>query len=244
MRQTIRQSLGLDVTHPVEPPQPIMEPDGEEGRWVIPLLRTREVRGDIITYHRHWLVLIGKTWMPTFISIALSVLLIYLYSQNMTIGRVEIPLMSSLIVLGGGILICLGAIVYHYLDWKNDIYKLTKETIIDSERKPLGREVTKSAPIKNILSIEHSREGIIRLLLNYGIVNVVIADTTLTFYDVHNPAQVKQDIFYRQQQLKRESEEAEAEQDRTRMSEWLKAYHEIWTSEVRPAPEEEDGVEE
>lgn len=245
MRQTIRQSLGLDVTHPVEPPQPIMEPDGEEDRWVIPLLRTREVRGDIITYHRHWLVLIGKTWMPTFISIALSVLLIYLYSQNMVIGRVEIPLISSLIVLGGGILICLGAIVYHYLDWKNDIYKLTKETIIDSERKPLGREVTKSAPIKNILSIEHSREGIIRLLLNYGIVNVVIADTTLTFYDVHNPAQVQQDIFYRQQQLKRESEETEAEQNRIRMSEWLKAYHEIWTSEARPAPEEEeDGVEE
>jgi CRP-like cAMP-binding protein len=244
MRQTIRQSLGLDVTHPIEMPSPNMKPDKEEeGRWVIPLLRTREVNGDVITYHKHWLVLLAKTWLPTLIFTGLVVLMIYLFVQNLTIGNIHIPPMTALILLGGGMLVCLGITTYHYLDWKNDIYKLTKETIIDSERKPLGREVTKSAPIKNILSIEHSRQGLLRLILNYGIVNVVIADTTLTFYDVHNPAQVQQDIFYRQQQLKRDMEEAEAEQNRVQMSEWLKAYHEIWTTEGLNIPGDEEGTE-
>jgi CRP-like cAMP-binding protein/membrane protein YdbS with pleckstrin-like domain len=245
MRQTIRESLGLAVTHAVERPSPPVKPEEEQdGRWVIPLLRTREVRGDVITYHKHWPVLIAKTWMPTLIFVALSVLMIYLLVQNWTIGNTQIPMVTTFIFLGGGMLACLGAVAYNYLDWKNDIYKLTKETIVDSERKPLGREVTKSAPIKNILSIEHSRKGILRLLLNYGVVNVVIADTTLTFYDVHNPAQVQQDIFYRQQQLKRESEEAEAEQNRVQMSEWLKAYHEISTSESQTRHDDEDEKEE
>jgi len=241
MRQTIRESLGLDVTHPAEMPSPTLKPEDERGgRWVIPLLQTREVQGDVITYHKHWPVLIAKTWLPTLILLASSVLMIYLFVQNWTIGNTVLPFVTIIIFLGGGMLACLGAVAYNYLDWKNDIYKLTKETIVDSERKPLGREVTKSAPIKNILSIEHSRQGILRLLLNYGVVNVVIADTTLTFYDVHNPAQVQQDIFYRQQQLKRESEEAEAEQNRVQMSEWLKAYHEISTSESQTKQDDEE----
>jgi membrane protein YdbS with pleckstrin-like domain len=243
MRKSIRESLGLETTQFSEPPPPAEEPEEEE-RWVIPFLRTREVRGDVITYHKHWLVLIAKTWLPLLILLGFVALTIVLYLQNLTLAGIEFPLMSTVVVLGGGSVICLGIIGYHYLDWLNDIYKLTKDTIIDSERKPLGREVTKSAPIKNILSIEHAREGILRLLLNYGVVNIVVADTTLSFFDVHNPAQVQQDIFYRQEQLIRDGEAAEAEKNRVQMSEWLKTYHEIWTAEQQSAQEEGDGAEE
>jgi hypothetical protein len=245
MRQSIRQSLGLDNTHPVDIHSSKGKSDNEEEeeKWVIPLLRTREVKGDVITYHKHWVVLLGKVWLPTLIFTGLVVLTIYLLVQSLAIEDTEIPLLTILFFIGGGMLACLSAIVYHYLDWKNDIYKLTKETIIDSERKPLGRELTKSAPIKNILSIEHSRNGLLHLILDYGIVNVVIADTTLTFFDVHDPAQVQQDIYSRQQQLKREREETEAEQNRVQMSEWLKTYHEIWTKEGQNIPGDEEETE-
>ncbi len=80
--------------------------------------------------------------------------------------------------------------------------------LIDSEKKPLGEEISRSAPIKNIISLEHQRTGILRLILNFGIVRVVVADEELIFYDVHNPAQVQQDIYYRQEQIKLNKEES------------------------------------
>jgi uncharacterized membrane protein YdbT with pleckstrin-like domain len=243
MRQSIREVLGLEPMQLIEPTPPDEEEPEEEPKWVIPFLRTREVKGDEITYHKHWLILLAKTWFPALMITGSFVLTILLYVQNLTLFGAEIPLASAVVVLGGGSLISTLVIGYHYLDWKNDIYKLTREKIIDSERKPLGREVTKSAPIRNIISIEHTREGLIRLIFNFGQVNIVVADTKLSFFNVHDPAQVQQDVFYYQKRLARELEENEAEKDRVQMSEWLKTYHEIWTSEAQPTPKEEDGPE-
>jgi membrane protein YdbS with pleckstrin-like domain len=243
MRDSIREVLGLTPTHLMEPPPPEEEEPEEEPKWVIPFLRTREVRGDEITYHKHWLVLLAKTWFPVLVVVTSFILTIFLYVNNLTLLGMEVPLASAFVFLGGGSLISVLAIGYHYLDWKNDIYKLTREKIIDSERKPLGREVTKSAPIRNIISIEHTREGLIRLIFNFGQVNIVVADTKLSFYNVHNPAQVQMDVFHYQERLARETEEAEAEKDRVQMSEWLKSYHEIWTSEEDPLRREDSAEE-
>ena len=127
-----------------------------------------------------------------------------------------------------GLLVCVGVIGYHTLDWYNDIYKITKDDmLIDAEKKPFGEEISRTAPIRNIISLEHHRTGILRLILNFGIVRVVVADETLIFYDVHNPAQVQQDIYYRQEQIKLKREEFDMEQDRAYISRWLRAYHEI-----------------
>ena len=109
---------------------------------------------------------------------------------------------------------------------------------IDSERKPFGREITKSAPIRNIISLEHQRKGILRLILNFGLVRVVVADETLHFYDVGNPALVQQDIYYRQEQLKLQQEEEEREKDEAHFTKWLQAYHEVLQSDFKPPSEE------
>ena len=132
-----------------------------------------------------------------------------------------------------GFLIFLGMIAYNYVDWKNDIYKINEDDmIIDSEKRPFGEEISRSAPIKNILSLTHERHGILRLLLNFGNVQVVVADATLPFYDVHNPAQVQQDIYYRQEQIKLQSEADDYEADREHISKWLRAYHDVLEEEA------------
>ena len=107
------------------------------------------------------------------------------------------------------------------------------DMIIDAEKKPFGEEISRSAPIRNIISLEHNRVGILRLILNFGNVEVVVADTTLTFYDVHNPAQVQQDIYYRQEQIKMKADEQEREEDFNQISKWLRAYHEVTEEERR-----------
>jgi len=230
LRESIRQSLGIEAV-PVEDDVFYVEKPEQEPVKKFALLRTREVSpdGKTITYHRHWLVLLTKTWFPLLIMIALFAVLGYAWITNYVIFGFNFPTLSFYVFWLIGFLVLLGVLGYHYLDWKNDIYMINKDDmIIDSEKKPLGEEISRSAPIKNIISLSHERTGIIRLLLNFGDVRVVVADETLRFYDVHNPAQVQQDIYYRQEQIKLKHEADEYEADRDHISKWLRAYHDVW----------------
>ena len=132
-------------------------------------------------------------------------------------------------------------LTYHFLDWKNDLYKVTRDTIIDSEKKPLGQETTKSAPIKNIQSTEHNRSGLLRIMMNFGTVTINVADAQLVFNDIYNPSQALQDIFYRQERLKFEEEEASSERERKHMADWMAAYYDVLeTEQERQEPLKED----
>jgi len=234
LRQSIRKSLGMEIETEAEDTVFHIAAPKEEPEPGFKLFRTREVSDDgkTITYHRHWWILLTSTWLPLLGFVTLIALLVYALKNSFVILGMQIPLNSFFFLWVLGILICAGIMGYNFLDWYNDIYKITKDDmLIDSEKKPLGEEISRSAPIKNIISLEHQRTGILRLLLNFGIVRVVVADEELIFYDVHNPAQVQQDIYYRQEQIKLRKEEADLEQDRAHISRWLRAYHEIQSEE-------------
>jgi hypothetical protein len=115
-------------------------------------------------------------------------------------------------------------VIYRILDWQNDIYILTPESLIDTEKKPLGSEVTKSAPLANVLSLENHKVGILGLLFNFGVVRINVGDTALDFENVANPVQVQQDIFARMEALKVKHEQGQVDEERRRMTEWLKVY--------------------
>ena len=103
--------------------------------------------------------------------------------------------------------------------------------LIDLEKKPFGREVSKTAPLKNIQSIRIARNGIVQVLLNYGSVLVNVADETLDFIYVHDPAQVQRDIFYQKRQLEISEEKNEIDQEHERITDYLKMYREVWQKE-------------
>jgi hypothetical protein len=115
--------------------------------------------------------------------------------------------------------------LYQFIDWQNDIYVLTLENILDIERKPLSREVKKSANLENILSLEHTRLGLIGLLLNYGTVRINIGTEQFNFFYVYNPAQVQYEIFDRMTVLRYRKEQIQAAKERERIVDWLAIYH-------------------
>jgi membrane protein YdbS with pleckstrin-like domain len=241
MRIAIRQSLGLAAPGEkfVPPVQPI--PPDEKALRPFRLVRTREVEGNTITYHKHPWVLLMRVWIPLFLLLGVVSGAAFLIWRDFVTPEPVYPGFGSAILFGILLgIIPLGMILYAYLDWRNDLYRITKDQIIDSEKKPLGQEVTKSAPIRNIQSITHARKGLLRLILNFGTVTVVVADTTLTFLDVHDPATIQQDIFYRQEQLKFEAEEGEGDRERQRLAEWFKIYHDVLESE-RAAEDKPEG---
>ena len=139
----------------------------------------------------------------------------------------QTTLMGSFIL--GTILIFL--LWYHFVDYRNDLYRLTSEMIIDLEKKPFGKEDSKTAPLKNIQSIRIAKHGLIQVLLNYGSVKVNVADGVLDFIYVHNPAQVQRDIFYKKRQLEISQEKSDTTREHERMTDYLKMYRKVWKDE-------------
>jgi hypothetical protein len=103
---------------------------------------------------------------------------------------------------------------------------VTPEQIFDIERKPLGQEVKKTAPLESILSVEHERESLTGILLNFGTVTINVGETKFQFFNVFNPDQVHQDVSDYREALNRRKQQAEQERDRRRMIDWLVTYYE------------------
>lgn len=220
IRETVRESLGLEAPHATEALEGMPRPlERIERRKPFQLFTTRKVEGDVITYHKHWFVLFSSLLLPAFFLVALFFALQTLYG-----GLPPSP--TDWAIAAVFIFLPLAVMVYRLLDWQNDIYRVTPDSLIDSEKKPLGSEVTKSAPLANVLSLENHRVGLLGLLLNFGVVRINVGDASLEFVDVHNPALIQQDIFLRMEALKLSRSEKQAEEDRQRMAEWLRIYDE------------------
>jgi len=224
MEIVIGQRLGIidePVTQPKSAPQLVSigaNKSIKTGNVFMDFFKMRSVKGDKITYRKHWFVLLKKIWLQLLILVGLVILLYFLY-QSAHINQITagIWLFLSLFVTGIS--------VYQYLDWRNDIYVVTSEHIYDIERKPLGREDKKSASLENILSLEHSRVGILGLMLNFGTVSINVGTEKFQFNGVFNPAQVQSEIFARMSAHQRRTEELEAVKDRNRVADWIAIYH-------------------
>lgn len=218
IRQAVRESLGI------APQNGATRPQGANLHLVdhterFQLFKTRTLDGDKIIYHKHWFTLFSSLLLPAIFMVAA------LFVLNIFYGGLPASGTGWLLILAA-IGLPLGVMVYRYVDWQNDIYLVTSDNLMDSEKKPLGSLVTKSAPLANVLSLENHREGIIGLLLNFGVVRIGVGDSSLDFENVHNPAQVQQDIFARMEALKYKLEQKKGDDERARMTEWLRVYEE------------------
>lgn len=238
MEQAIREHLGLAEEEPEhkfppvevapQPPPPGTPPKTRKNLFERLLGNFFEVRieeGDTITYRKYWTVLVRKTWIPS-LGIIGAALLMAAHGLLYYLDFIAFP--SPLIILPGGIMLILILLpwwIYQYVDWRNDIYQVTDRHIFDIERRPLGTEVRKSAPLESILSLEHRRVGLLGYLLNYGSVTINVGEARFVFIGVHNPARVQQDIFNRMYALRRMKQEAEAAQERERIAEAITMYH-------------------
>jgi len=116
--------------------------------------------------------------------------------------------------------------LYRFIDWSNDIYRVTPEKIIDSERKPLGTQITKSAPLENIIGLEFEQHGFLGVVLNFG--NVIInigTENRFVFYGIHNPGGAQRDIFNFINERRRRKLQVDTQQEQEKISDYMAAYH-------------------
>ncbi len=151
----------------------------------------RIVKNGSVIYRTHWWILLKKTFSPGLILMAAVV---FVLSK---LGGL-IPILSETTAFAMAIVVTISAFgwwLYQYIDWHNDIYIICPDQLMDVNRKPLGSEERRSAPLKNIQTVEFLQKGIIGLVLNFGTVRIQIGNEELTFDNVYDPAAIQTEIF-------------------------------------------------
>lgn len=192
-------------------------------QWLLSdFVRVRHDVGGTITYRKHWLILIQKIILPLSVLVLSILFVVGIITHNLTQVDYTMGLVAGYFL----VFVAAGALVYQYVDWRNDLFQLTPNQVIDLDRKPFGRESRRSAPLENILSIEYERRGLIPMLFNYGTVYITIGNTQLTFNNVYQPSVVQQDIFTRMGQHAQERDERNTMLERERVAQWFKVFQE------------------
>ena len=208
------EEFAITQTTETSVPQPVLE-------WLSSKFQMRTEAGGILTYRTHWYLLLSRTWLQGSLIAGLIILLAVQLTEH------SLPLQDGtfITVLATMLLIFSLGWLYGYLDWRNDCYIITADQIIDINKKPLGREEKRAAALKNIQSVEYKRIGLTGLLLNYGTVYVRIGDEEFTFDNVYDPSEVQRELFNRIQRCKHKEKQAETENERQRILDWIEAYH-------------------
>jgi len=185
-------------------------------------LKVRYEMGGSVTYRKHWLILLKKIFLSLMGMLLSAAFIIALVTRNITgINYGMAITLASFMMLA-----CFFIMIYQYVDWRNDIFQLTPNQVIDLDRKPFGRESRRTAPLENILSIQYERRGVIPMMFNFGTVYITVGNTQLTFNNVHQPSKVQQDIFSRIGKHSQEKEDRQILQERDRIAQWFKVFHE------------------
>ncbi|WP_322793264.1 cyclic nucleotide-binding domain-containing protein [Bellilinea sp.] len=229
--QIIRRRLQLGADEPI--PQPTAQEvkavvkSGKLTQFLSDLFMLRVEKDGAIIYRTHWFILLKKTLLPLILSLVVLAAMISIF-----FGVIPLPPVLGLVI---GVLflpITLIWLVYNYVDWRNDRYIITRDTIIDVYKKPLGTEQKRSAPLKNILSIDFERLGLIGLILNFGTVYIRVGDSTLTFNNVMAPSEVQRELFQRFMEFKQREEERAEASINEQLADWIEEYHRMVQGKV------------
>lgn len=228
IEEAIARRIGMIPPKPA-PPSPVAAATipAAMQRFLSDLFHLRYEFDDSIQYRTHWWILVTRIWPPSLLLFGLVGVIVYFVSQVL-LGRAQnFPIVGAFLGLMLVGLLIFGWWVYVYLDWHNDRYLITPEQVIDINKKPLGDEERRVAPIRNILSVEYQRVGLIGLILNFGTVFIRVGDTLFTFDNVFNPSEVQRELFHRMAIRGVRERQQQAESERQRMAEWISTYHRL-----------------
>ena len=197
------------------------------------MFQMRTERGKVITYRKHWFLLMRSLFFPGLLFLVSLAGVIAIFSGLLSI----LPGALAFIAVGIlGILMGFLWLLYQYYDWHNDYYEITDDQILDVYKKPLGQEERRVAPIKNIQSVRFDRKLLFGLIFNYGTVYIQVGDTLLTFDNVFNPSDVQRELLRRIAAKDMQEKQQQFAGQREMMADFLQIYYEVM-QEQPPHPE-------
>ena len=189
----------------------------------------RFVSGDNIIYRKHWLELAETIWLPILLTLVFVAGLALFVLRVPDIGasiRTSPVILIIPAIIGSALLVWLW---YEYEDWRNDIFVVSKKSVIDIDRKPLGRSTQRrETTLDKVQAVTANTRGVLDSFFNVG--DVVIktgATDQLVFTRVSDPQSVQADISLRLDEFKKSALEEEAKKRRAEFREWFHIYDEM-----------------
>jgi len=223
IESTIKGRIGLAPPDTSKPKAPAPEKITPLRRFLSDIAHLRYEIGGTILYRTHWFILLKKIWIPSLLLLGFAALFLLSVMGQFTLLSLQAT--CALTIMVGGVISLWW--LYQFFDWHNDVYLITPDQIVDVNKRPLGREFRQAAPLKNILSIEYKRLGILGLILNFGTVYIRVGDQQLTFDNVFNPAEVQRELFHRLSAKNYAEKQAAVAGDRQRIADWIATYHRV-----------------
>ncbi|MBI5649672.1 MAG: cyclic nucleotide-binding domain-containing protein [Chloroflexi bacterium] len=134
------------------------------------------------------------------------------------------------IVLIAGILGLLAAgfvTWYQYEDWRNDIYAVTEDRLVDSERTPFGfHQRSVETTLDRVQDITFLKPNILATWLDYGDLKIETggAQGQLIFTSIAQPQKASQEIFRRRATHRARKEQLDAKEQRAQVLDWFMEY--------------------
>ena len=175
-----------------------------------------------VTYGRHWLVLVRKTWWVVLLGVGLLLAVRYVVVHH---PQLRIPL-GGVIVAGLSFFVCF-LFYYYYQNWANDIFQVTENQVVDIDRGPFNfTESRKTADLLNIQNVEAISPTFWATIFGYGrvVIDTAGASAEIVFEDVTKPAVIQAEIFRRRDRLRQKQQAQDAVARRQEMLLMLDVY--------------------
>jgi len=188
---------------------------------------TKPLPGQYV-WRKHWIVLVRRAVLP-FLVLAL---LLAVAAGTSSAGVDFLGAGREALCVPWGFLLAatIGWLAYQVADYRNDLYVVTDDKIIDIEQRPLGLSAKRrEGSLDRIQSVNSTQVGFFAAVLNYGdvIIRTAAADEGYDFLTVPNPKQVQTIIFQKLDTYRRAQEAQKARERQRELIEGLEVYHQL-----------------
>lgn len=237
LRRDIRREIGIAP----KPPDRLVTPTIAKSQmrqrleWIAKSLRSarntllprvRLQEGDKVTYRKHWLRLAETAGLQ------FGLFLIFfpgLFALFVIDAKTRPATGVSIGIYAAFLLFSLGWLLWRYEDWRNDIYVLDRDRVIDIDRSPFGIFGTKrrEARYDSIQNVSSSTRGVIDLIFKVGDVTVKTggADNALVFERVFDPLAIQHELQQKVDAYKEAQNDRQRAKQRVEISEAIGIYH-------------------
>ncbi len=190
----------------------------------------RTLSGDSL-WRKHWVNLVGRAGLP-FLSVITLLVLGVLMARDTLALPAGIDLAGEALFAGWFVLlvVALGWFFWNYIDYRNDIYVVTDDRIMDIEMKPLGLFAKRrEGGLDRVQNVVFVQNGLIANILNYGdvVISTAAADEGYTFLMVPNPKLVQATVFQKLDAFRARQEQKRTTDRQRELIEGLEVYHRL-----------------
>ncbi|MBC8263033.1 MAG: PH domain-containing protein [Anaerolineales bacterium] len=164
---------------------------------------------DVIIWRKHWWVLNRDLVLPLLAIFALGTIWLWALTSLKYPGWINVLFTLGLATIAFWV-------AFKLIDWHNDLYILTKDRVIDIEKKPFVFEHRREANLDAIQDVSLEQIGLTAKVLDFG--NVLLKTASgageFTFDSVPHPEEVQATIAERLNEFRQEKRLADQERQR------------------------------